>query len=103
MLIMNANLLGHIADNPYPGATYDPGLWPTYPPIVHQGSSSAQLQAFTDWWSRDGIASHILTSRLSPSVLGCLPLQMIGCVSAVLLELSTLRSVTNMARVIILQ
>ena len=73
-LIINANLLGHIADDPYPGATYDPGLWPTYPPVVHQASTPAQLQSFTDWWSRDGIASHILTSRLSPSVLGCLPL-----------------------------
>ena len=34
-LIMNANLLGHIADDPLPGATFDPGLWPTYPPAVH--------------------------------------------------------------------
>ena len=33
-LILNANLLGHIADEPYPGATFDPGLWPTYPPVV---------------------------------------------------------------------
>jgi hypothetical protein len=73
-LILNANLLGHIADDPYPGATYDPGLWPTYPPVVHMRSTPLDLQAFTDWWSRDGLASHILTSRLSPSVLGCLPL-----------------------------
>ena len=73
-LILNANLLGHIADDPYPGAVFDPGLWPTHPPVVNQGSTPAQLQSFTDWWSRDGIASHILTSRLSPSVLGCLPL-----------------------------
>lgn len=73
-LIQNANLLGHIADNPYPGATFDPGLWPTYPPVVHQRSTQTDIQAFIDWWSRDGLASHILTSRLSPSVLGCLPI-----------------------------
>ena len=73
-LILNANLLGHIADDPLPGAAFDPGLWPTYPPTVHQRSSHADLQTFTDWWSRDGIASHILTSRLSSSVLGSLPI-----------------------------
>ena len=73
-LILNANLLGHIADEPLPGATFDPGLWPTYPPTVHQASTHADIQTFTDWWSRDGLASHILTSRLSPSVLGSLPI-----------------------------
>src|SRR5271168_4701680 len=73
-LILNANLLGHIADDPLPGAVFDPGLWPTYPPTVHQQSSLVELQAFADWWSRDGLASHILTSRLSPSVLGSLPI-----------------------------
>ena len=31
-LILNANLLGHIADDPLPGAAFDPGFWPTYPP-----------------------------------------------------------------------
>ena len=71
---MNANLLGHIADDPLPGAVFDPGLWPTHPPTVHQRSTHAELQHFTDWWSRDGLASHILTSRLSPSVLGSLPI-----------------------------
>src|ERR1700678_2008231 len=73
-LILNANLLGHIAEDPLPGAFFDPGLWPTYPPPVHQHSSTADLQSFTDWWSRDGLASHILTSWLSPSVLGSLPI-----------------------------
>jgi hypothetical protein len=73
-LIMNANLLGHIADDPLPGAYYDPGLWPTYPPAVHRHSTQAEIQLFTEWWTRDGLASHILTSRLSSSVLGCLPI-----------------------------
>ena len=73
-LILNANLLGHIADDPLPNAVFDPGLWPTYPPSVTQRSSPVEIQSFTDWWSRDGVASHILTSRLSTSVLGCLPI-----------------------------
>ena len=72
--MLNANLLGHIADNFFPGASFDPGLWPTYPPVVHPHSSQMELQTFTDWWSRDGLASHILTSQLTPSVLGCLPI-----------------------------
>jgi hypothetical protein len=73
-LILNSNLLGHIADDPLPGASFDPGLWQTYPPVVHRGSTHDELQSFTDWWARDGLASHILTSRLNPSVLGCLPI-----------------------------
>lgn len=73
-LILNANLLGHIADDPLPGAIFDPGLWPTYPPTVHRRSTRAEIQSFTDWWSRDGLASHILTSRLSPSALGSIPI-----------------------------
>jgi hypothetical protein len=73
-MILNANLLGHIADDPLPGAIFDPGLWPTYPPIVYRRSSHTDLQSFSDWWTRDGLAGHVLTSRLSPSVLGSLPI-----------------------------
>ena len=73
-LILNANLLGHIADDPLPGAAFDPGLWPTYPPDIHQHSTQAELSSFTEWWTRDGLASHILTSRLSSLVLGSLPI-----------------------------
>ena len=67
-LILNANILGHIVDDPLLGAVYDPGLWPTYPPSVNQRSSQVELQSFNDWWSRNGVASHILTSRLSSCV-----------------------------------
>src|SRR6202522_627807 len=73
-LIINANLLGHIADDPLPGASFDPGLWPTYPPTVHPQSTPDEVRTFTDWWTRDGLASHILTSHIAPSVLGCLPI-----------------------------
>src|SRR6202522_3275888 len=73
-LIINANLLGHIADDPLPGASFDPGLWPTYPPTVHPRSKQDKIRSFTEWWTCDGLASHILTSRVAPSVLGCLPI-----------------------------
>lgn len=45
-----------------------------YPPHVNRASTQAELQAFSDWWSRDGLASHILTSCITSSVLGCLPI-----------------------------
>ena len=73
-LILNSNLLGHIADDLLPGASFDSGLSPTYPPLVRRGSTHAEIQAFTDCWSQDGLASHILMSRLTASVLGCLPI-----------------------------
>jgi hypothetical protein len=73
-LILNTNLLGHIADELLPGASYDPGLWPTYPPVIHLDFSQSELHCFSEWWSQDGIASHILTSRLLSSVLGSLPI-----------------------------
>ena len=50
-LILNANLLGYIADDPLPGAVFDPGLWPTYPFTVHQRSMSAEIQSFFKWWT----------------------------------------------------
>ena len=61
-LILNANLLGHIAHDPLPGTLFDPGLSPTYPPVLHRESTCAEVQNFTDWWSCDGLASHVLTS-----------------------------------------
>jgi hypothetical protein len=73
-LSLNSNLLGHVADDPLPRAAFDPGLWPTYPPTVHQRSTHAEIQSFTTWWSRDGLTSHILMSRLSSSVLSSLPI-----------------------------
>ena len=72
-LVLCSNLLGHIADDLLPGAAYDPDLWPTYPPVLQQTSSEDERVEFSNWWTRDGAATHILISRLSPSVLGSLP------------------------------
>ena len=64
-LILNANLLGHIADDPLPGAVYDPGLWPTYPPTIHRRSTHSELQSFMEWWSHDRLASHSVATALA--------------------------------------
>jgi hypothetical protein len=51
-LILNANLLGHIANDPLPNALFDLALLPTYPPVLHRGFTHV---AFTNWWSRDNL------------------------------------------------
>jgi Reverse transcriptase (RNA-dependent DNA polymerase) len=73
-LVLCSNLLSHIADDLLPGAAYDPDLWPTYPPVLQPSSSPEERTEFSNWWSRDGVATHILVSRLSPTVLGSLPI-----------------------------
>lgn len=73
-LILNANLLGHIADNTLPGTSFDLGLWPTYLLVIHRTSPQAEIDSFTEWWMHDGIVSHILMSHLSSAVLGSLPI-----------------------------
>lgn len=72
-LILCSNLLSHIAEDLLPGAAYDPDLWPTYPPVLRPESGPDERVEFSNWWSRDGIVTHILTSRLSPTVLSTLP------------------------------
>ena len=73
-LVLCSNLLSHIADDVLPEAAYDPDLWPTYPPVLQPDCSEEDRAEFSNWWTRDGIASHILVSRLSPAVLGSLPI-----------------------------
>ena len=72
-LILCSNLLSHIADDLLPGAAYDPDLWPTYPPVIQPDSSPDECMEFSNWWTQDGVVTHILTSRLSPAVLSSLP------------------------------
>src|SRR5882757_2769317 len=49
-LILHANVLGHIAEDPLPDAAYDPDLEPTYPPTIYRGSSSDEKAEFSEWW-----------------------------------------------------
>ena len=72
-LILCSNLLSHISEALLPGAAYDPDLWPTYPPVIQPESGPAERIEFSNWWSKDGVVTHILTSRLLPTVLSSLP------------------------------
>jgi hypothetical protein len=74
-LIDCSNLLGHVHDNMLPGARYDPDLEPTFPPLITWESSDQEKAAYSEWWNLDKVAAYILTSRLSPSVLGSVLLQ----------------------------
>ena len=51
-----------------------PHLTRLHTPGIHQRSTQAELSSFTKWWAHDGLASHILTSLLTSSVLGNLPI-----------------------------
>ena len=73
-LILCSNLSSHIAEALLPGAAYDPDLWPTYPPVLQPDSSPDERIEFSNWWARDGVVTHILTSRLSPTALSSLPI-----------------------------
>ena len=73
-LILCSNLLSHIADDLLPGAAYDPDLWPMYPPILQPDAGPEERTEFSNWWSKDGVVTHILTSRLSQAVLSSLPI-----------------------------
>ncbi|PPQ82886.1 hypothetical protein CVT26_007527 [Gymnopilus dilepis] len=72
-LITNQQVYNHISDGLDDGAAYDPLFLPTYPPVVHPNSTPQELNAFNDWWAQDGIAAHILLSRLADSVTNSIP------------------------------
>ena len=75
----------HIADELLPGAAYDSDLWPTYSPVLQQDSNPDERVEFSNWWTRDGVVTHILTSHLSPAMLSSLPvanLRLAQCRSA---------------------
>ncbi|KAF9031620.1 hypothetical protein BJ165DRAFT_1358204, partial [Panaeolus papilionaceus] len=51
----------------------DPQFIPTYPPPLYADSSPDEIALHTAWWAEDGIASHIITSRLSDDVRASIP------------------------------
>ena len=72
-LITYLGYAGHIANQSTPGATSRPGRIPSYPPILSTTPSTTELAASRTWWEEDYIVSHILTSRLTISILNILP------------------------------
>ena len=71
-LILYLGLAGHIANQPAPGIAPRPDRVPSYPPTLSTVASAAELATSRAWWEEDNIVSHILTSRLTPSVLAIL-------------------------------
>ena len=69
-----SNSLGHIHDQMLPGAIYDLDLEPSFPPIITHESSQHEKDLYSEWWNYNKVASYILTSCLSPSVLGTIPI-----------------------------
>jgi hypothetical protein len=71
--IGNLSLIPHVCDDPKPDDPFDPSRIPTYPPVITALSTQAELSFWDSWWRSDGIAAHILTSRLSASARSQLP------------------------------
>ena len=98
-LILNANLLGHIADDPLPGAIFDPVLWP---PILLLFTSGPTLPNFSP--SLTGGCVTVLLVMSSPLVsrplfLEAYPLPMNAWVNAALQGPFTLPCIISMALV----
>ena len=72
-LIRHLGYTGHIVNPPAPGITPRPDRIPTYPPFLTDTPTAAELAISRIWWDEDNIVSHILTSRLSASVLSIIP------------------------------
>ena len=66
---------GHIASQPASGIVPRADRAPSYPPSVSTTPSRAELETSRTWWEEDNIVSHILTSRLTTSVLTILPFE----------------------------
>jgi len=74
-LVMHSGAFSHIADSPTVAQVFDPDLIPSYPPNpLTITSTAAEYETFSTWWTLDGIASHVLTTRLSADVNSSIPL-----------------------------
>ena len=73
-LIDCSNLLSHVHKDMLPGALYDPDLEPAFPPVITCDSPQHKKDRYSGWWSYDKVAAYILTSCLSPTVLGTVPI-----------------------------
>jgi hypothetical protein len=72
--IQHSGNFSHICDEPPADVEYfDPGNFPTYPPLLPKQYTADNLAYFNAWWKADGIASYIIMSCLSAEVNGLLP------------------------------
>ena len=64
----------HICNEPPVNVEYfDPGNFPTYPPLLPKQYMADDLMFFNAWWKADGFISYIITSCLSAEANGLLP------------------------------
>jgi hypothetical protein len=45
-----------------------------YSPVITHDSSQHEKEMYLEWWNCDKVTSYTLTSQLSPSVLGTIPI-----------------------------
>ena len=72
-LILYLGYTGHIVNQPASGTIPRPDRLPTYPPCLTATPSATELTASRVWWEEDNVVSHVLTSRLTATVLSILP------------------------------
>ena len=72
-LILYLGYAGHITNPATVLGVLRPDRVPSYPPTLSTIPSSAELATSRIWWQEDHVVSHILTSRLTPSILSTLP------------------------------
>ena len=73
-LILYLGYRGHIVNPPISGITPRPDHVPSYPPTLSLKPTMAELETSRTWWEKDNVVSHILTSRLTATVLSIPPL-----------------------------
>ena len=72
-LIQHLGYTGHIS-NPSPlGINPRPDRIPTYPPVLPDNPTGDEFSLYKLWWECDNVVTHILLSRLHPSVRAILP------------------------------
>ncbi|KAH6874823.1 hypothetical protein BKA70DRAFT_1128807, partial [Coprinopsis sp. MPI-PUGE-AT-0042] len=74
-MAVNHQLFPHIAPPTVPGAPWDPMETPVYRPLISPTPSQAELDAYALWYGRERTLLHILTSRLSPTILPTISLR----------------------------
>ena len=72
-ILRSLGLVGHITVTGDPIDPLRPETLPSYPPNLAQGYGQADLMAYRQWWDRDAIADHVVTTRLSNLVRASIP------------------------------
>jgi hypothetical protein len=65
-MIDNLCLYHHICPELAPGIFLNTLSAPSFPPVLHEGSSSDEVALHAMWWRADGTVWHILCGHLSP-------------------------------------